>query len=78
MGRYLARRLLIAIPSLLGISVILFTVLALAPSLLLSLVLMRLSGQRYRRAQVALHEERTGPGGAPAPASAISHPPGAE
>ena len=31
MGRYLARRLLIAIPSLLGISVILFTVLALAP-----------------------------------------------
>jgi uncharacterized membrane protein YidH (DUF202 family) len=39
------------------------TVLALAPSLLLSLVLMRLSGQRYRRAQVALHEERTGPGG---------------
>jgi peptide/nickel transport system permease protein len=31
MGRYLAKRLLIAIPSLLGISVILFTVLALAP-----------------------------------------------
>jgi peptide/nickel transport system permease protein len=31
MGRYLARRLLIAIPSLLGISLILFTVLALAP-----------------------------------------------
>ena len=31
MGAYLARRLLIAIPSLLGISVILFTVLALAP-----------------------------------------------
>src|SRR5882724_13447169 len=31
MGRYLARRLLIAIPSLLGISVVLFTVLALAP-----------------------------------------------
>ena len=31
MGRYLLRRLLIAIPSLLGISVILFTVLALAP-----------------------------------------------
>src|SRR3982751_3396001 len=30
MGRYLAKRLLIAIPSLLGISVILFTVLALA------------------------------------------------
>jgi peptide/nickel transport system permease protein len=31
MGTYLARRLLIAIPSLLGISVVLFTVLALAP-----------------------------------------------
>ena len=31
MGRYLIRRLLIAIPSLLGISVVLFTVLALAP-----------------------------------------------
>jgi peptide/nickel transport system permease protein len=31
MGRYLARRLLIAIPSLIGISVVLFTVLALAP-----------------------------------------------
>src|SRR5437016_5257030 len=31
MGPYLARRLLIAVPSLLGISVILFTVLALAP-----------------------------------------------
>jgi peptide/nickel transport system permease protein len=31
MARYLARRLLIAIPSLLGISIILFTVLALAP-----------------------------------------------
>jgi len=31
MGRYLLRRLLIAIPSLLGISIILFTVLALAP-----------------------------------------------
>ncbi len=31
MGRYLLRRLLIALPSLLGISVILFTVLALAP-----------------------------------------------
>jgi peptide/nickel transport system permease protein len=31
MGRYVIRRLLIAIPSLLGISVILFTVLALAP-----------------------------------------------
>jgi peptide/nickel transport system permease protein len=31
MGRYLLRRLLIAIPSLLGISVIIFTVLALAP-----------------------------------------------
>src|SRR5687767_9760699 len=31
MGRYLARRLLIAIPSLIGISIILFTVLALAP-----------------------------------------------
>jgi peptide/nickel transport system permease protein len=31
MGKYLIRRLLIAIPSLLGISVILFTVLALAP-----------------------------------------------
>ena len=31
MGRYLLRRLLIAIPSLLGISVVLFTVLALAP-----------------------------------------------
>jgi peptide/nickel transport system permease protein len=31
MGQYLVRRLLIAIPSLLGISVILFTVLALAP-----------------------------------------------
>ena len=31
MGQYLLRRLLIAIPSILGISVILFTVLALAP-----------------------------------------------
>jgi peptide/nickel transport system permease protein len=31
MGRYLLKRLLIAIPSLLGISVVLFTVLALAP-----------------------------------------------
>ncbi|HEX8663265.1 MAG TPA: ABC transporter permease [Beijerinckiaceae bacterium] len=31
MSRYIARRLLIAIPSLLGISVVLFTVLALAP-----------------------------------------------
>ena len=31
MSRYLLRRLLIAIPSLLGISVVLFTVLALAP-----------------------------------------------
>jgi peptide/nickel transport system permease protein len=31
MGRYLIRRLLIAIPSLIGISVVLFTVLALAP-----------------------------------------------
>src|SRR5690349_24887189 len=31
MGRYLLKRLLIAIPSLLGISVILFIVLALAP-----------------------------------------------
>ena len=31
MGHYLLRRLLIALPSLLGISVVLFTVLALAP-----------------------------------------------
>src|SRR3954463_8817443 len=31
MGRYLAKRLLIAIPSLLGISVVIFAVLALAP-----------------------------------------------
>jgi peptide/nickel transport system permease protein len=31
MGRYLVRRLLIAIPSLIGISVVLFTVLAMAP-----------------------------------------------
>jgi peptide/nickel transport system permease protein len=31
MGRYLARRLLIAIPSVIGISIVLFTVLALAP-----------------------------------------------
>src|SRR5262245_986146 len=31
MGRYFLRRILIAIPSLLGISVVLFTVLALAP-----------------------------------------------
>jgi peptide/nickel transport system permease protein len=31
MGRYLVRRLLIAVPSLIGISVVLFTVLALAP-----------------------------------------------
>ena len=30
-SRYLIRRLLIAIPSLLGISVVLFTILALAP-----------------------------------------------
>ena len=33
MSRYLVRRLLIAIPSLLGISVVLFTVLALAPEM---------------------------------------------
>ena len=31
MGRYLLRRLLIAVPSLLGISLVLYTVLALAP-----------------------------------------------
>ena len=31
MGRYLLRRLLIAVPSLLGISVVLFAVLAMAP-----------------------------------------------
>src|SRR5271167_3245174 len=31
MGRYLLRRLLIVVPSILGISVVLFTVLALAP-----------------------------------------------
>ncbi len=31
MGRYVIRRLLIAIPSLVGISIVLFTVLALAP-----------------------------------------------
>ena len=31
MGRYVLRRLLIAIPSLIGISIVLFTVLALAP-----------------------------------------------
>src|ERR1700732_3178746 len=31
MGRYLLRRLLIALPSLIGISLVLFTVLALAP-----------------------------------------------
>ncbi len=31
MGTYILRRLLIAIPSLLGISIVLFTVLALAP-----------------------------------------------
>ena len=31
MGAYVLRRLLIALPSLLGISVVLFTVLALAP-----------------------------------------------
>src|SRR4029077_11180999 len=31
MGRYLPKRLLIAIPSLLGISIVLFTILALAP-----------------------------------------------
>jgi ABC-type microcin C transport system permease subunit YejB len=31
MGQYILRRLLIAVPSLLGISVVLFTVLALAP-----------------------------------------------
>ena len=31
MGRYLLRRLLIAVPSLIGISIVLFTVLALAP-----------------------------------------------
>ena len=31
MGTYILRRLLIAVPSLLGISVVLFTVLALAP-----------------------------------------------
>src|SRR5215470_5720182 len=31
MGRYLLRRLLIAVPSLIGISIVLFTILALAP-----------------------------------------------
>src|SRR5437764_14299198 len=31
MGQYLLRRLLIAVPSLIGISIVLFTVLALAP-----------------------------------------------
>ena len=31
MGHYILRRLLIAVPSLLGISIVLFTVLALAP-----------------------------------------------
>src|SRR5687767_1912258 len=31
MGRYILRRLLIAVPSLIGISIVLFTVLALAP-----------------------------------------------
>jgi peptide/nickel transport system permease protein len=31
MGKYLVRRLLIAVPSLIGISVILFAILALAP-----------------------------------------------
>ena len=31
MGQYLVRRLLIAVPSIIGISVVLFTVLALAP-----------------------------------------------
>jgi hypothetical protein len=39
------------------------TVLALAPSLLLSLVLMRLSGQRYRRAQGRQARGADGPGG---------------
>ncbi len=31
MGRYLLRKLLIAVPSIIGISIILFTILALAP-----------------------------------------------
>ena len=39
------------------------TVLALAPSLLLSVVMMRLASLRYRRAQAALHDQRHGPGG---------------
>jgi putative membrane protein len=39
------------------------TVLALAPSLLLSVVMMRLASVRYRRAQAALHNQRHGPGG---------------
>jgi uncharacterized membrane protein YidH (DUF202 family) len=39
------------------------TVVALAPTLLLSVAMMRLAGQRYRRAQAALHDQRHGPGG---------------
>ena len=39
------------------------TVVALAPTLLLSVAMMRLAGQRYRRAQAAQHDQRLGPGG---------------
>jgi putative membrane protein len=39
------------------------TAVALAPTLLLSVALMWLSGRRYRRAQAALHDQRYGPGG---------------
>jgi putative membrane protein len=39
------------------------TVLALAPSLLLSVVIMHLASLRYRHAQAALHDQRYGPGG---------------
>jgi uncharacterized membrane protein YidH (DUF202 family) len=39
------------------------TVLALAPTLLLSVAMMRLAGRRYRHAHAARHDRRQGPGG---------------
>jgi uncharacterized membrane protein YidH (DUF202 family) len=39
------------------------TVLALAPTLLLSVAMLHLASRRYRRAQAALHDWRNGPGG---------------
>ena len=41
----------------------LVTVVALAPSLALSVAMLHLAGRRYRQAQTALHDMRPGPGG---------------